>query len=188
MQKLWGRIDGALLGLYTKISHRFQRFTGRTNFFLAKCALFVYGSCALIYMGNYWLPLLARESGILIVFLRLVILAGVSIDMMTCDQAEEESLLSEQRKKYDFLMFEPFLKPLLLIGVILEIFSGPIIIMSPKGMIFFKVIENLFFLALFSFCYFREVVPLPPGKSKVREWAENIAAGFKKLVPRKASS
>src|SRR3989344_5439179 len=57
-------IDEKLLQFFTKISHKFQIWTGKTNFFLAKCCIFLGVGTYVLTLANYYIPILKQDSTI----------------------------------------------------------------------------------------------------------------------------
>ncbi|TSC74567.1 MAG: hypothetical protein G01um101444_253 [Parcubacteria group bacterium Gr01-1014_44] len=55
-------IDAKILSFFTKISHKFQRLTGRTNFFLANICLTVLAMQVVLRIVNYWFPVITQET------------------------------------------------------------------------------------------------------------------------------
>ena len=56
------RIDALVLSFFAKISHKFQRTTGRTNFFLANICLTAFAMVVVVNIINYWFFVLNKKS------------------------------------------------------------------------------------------------------------------------------
>lgn len=173
-------IDAKILSFFTKISHKFQRLTGRTNFFLAKICLCVLALSVMVMVANYWFPLLGRDGNIFSLIVSVVFIF-IARRMYYCDKAEDEVLTEE---KTNFFAEDNNLmgRILLLFLSILDLFGFLMAINMPRGILIFKVLDCLYFPVYSAFMYFIVVMPLPPGKSKIQEWAENISAYFKKFA------
>ena len=58
------RIDALILSFFTKISHKFQRLTGKTNFFLANIFLTLLAMFVAENVINFWFPILKTKTNI----------------------------------------------------------------------------------------------------------------------------
>lgn len=168
------RIDDEILSFFTKISHKFQRLTGRTSFFLAKCCLVIMGFSIVVDMGNSIIPLLNKRTDILLFIIQIVWAYGISKDLNNCTKTEN-NILDEEKAKVPFELAWPAIGRLLF-GVGVLILGGPeffgVLIGMTKSKISWvlEIASKNFFPALVAFSYFVTVNPLPPGKSKIREW------------------
>ncbi|KKU50900.1 MAG: hypothetical protein A3H69_01135 [Candidatus Sungbacteria bacterium RIFCSPLOWO2_02_FULL_47_9] len=177
-------LDEKILALVTRMCHKFQRLTGRTNFFLAKLALlFVWMSIA-VSTANFWLPLLHRKTDLFSLFLYVIISIGLLVDIKNCDKAEGQVLEKSKAKvNFDSLSSSWMWRVLWLAITLWDIVYLPSSISDPKGFLLFKCIYFLFCPGFTTFYYFINVEPLPPAKSTVREWIEAFATSMRKLVP-----
>lgn len=175
-------LDSVILKFFTKISHRIQIVTGKTNFFLAKIALCVMIIDLMIVILNYWLSLLEKQTDLVVfVFETFALLMYILITMI-CDQAEQSAQLDNPTK----FPFEP--TPILRLIIL---FSACILIIpmdiknvtTLQGAFIFKFYRLLADIAFVAYIYLISVHPLPPGKSKIRELIESFAAGFAKQAP-----
>jgi hypothetical protein len=188
MNKFLEPTDSLILKLFTNISHKFQRLTGKTNFFLAKIATVIVGSAIFMDLINYWLHVFEPPPSLISVIINGGMLVWMFLLMSVCDIAEQNALSSE-RTKTDFgsLTREPWFRLLLAFNVFM------IMIMLPrfypvltKTQFIAMLIRSLGYIAMVSFCYLINVDPLPPSKSKIKEWIESFAAGFAKRIPIRA--
>lgn len=178
------QIDDKILLFFTKISHKFQRLTGRTNFFLAKCCISVLAIGLLLHAANYWFPLLSHETSLFSFFFQIFVVIIISLDVNRLDKAEKESFYSEVAQKRYFVFGEHYYKWRLLV-VALALFSLFCIYLIAIGILpaktskFFEIIcEFAFWPMLTCYDYLTIIMPLPPGKSKIREWIENFTNIF----------
>lgn len=183
--KLLETIDARLLALFTMFSHKFQRLTGRTNFFLAKLSVALVMLSVAVELVNYWIPILSRKSTLFNVATNGIIAIWLVMCAYQCDEADNQ-LFSSEKAKYDFLAFwvDPSILRIMwlcLSWVALIIYTPTLF--APKVSIIFDIIDFSYAHGGALFYYFLSVDPLPPGKSKIREWVEAFAAGFKRLVP-----
>ncbi|MEK7560169.1 MAG: hypothetical protein AAB522_02625 [Patescibacteria group bacterium] len=182
------RVDGKILEFFTKISHKFQRLTGRTNFFLARLCLSGMAIGLLLSVISYWIPLLHRKTNLFWVFVEIFVVLRLTFDVKELEKAEEQNFFGEVTQKpilrllpvhnHIFRVFV-FAANIFLTGIVLlAVATG---IFETATTTFFTIIDHvLTWPAATCFCYFAVVTPMPPGKSKIREWVENFASGFRK--------
>lgn len=178
-------IDNLILSFFTKISHKFYRLTGRTNFFLAKLAICVLVASTMTVIFSYWFPaILGFQPQSLLVALSGIVSVACLVNMVLCDKAEK-SAFSDQRVR----IFNPwYYSPLdRVIHVFMALICFFLIILylnidSGKGYFIFKALYSAFLPADVAFKYFISIDPPTPGKSKIREWVEAFSAGFQKLA------
>lgn len=177
-------IDGIFLSFFNKIAHSFARFTGRSNFFLAKISVCISTSGAMIATANYWFPLLSIRSTLLF----MIIMASVALlainDMVMCDKAEGATLQDEQTKPMLPVYYTPTIRMTYVILSIPWLFTMvPYCFDHERGFRWAKIIFTCYTLALAAHYYFAALDPPQIGKSKIREWAERFANLFHKPVP-----
>jgi len=197
MFEVFELIDKRILALFTKFSHWFQRLTGQTNFFLARVFLFLVVTEMIVRLLNYWLHFLSRKTTIIDVVVSPVLVLFSVIYLHCLHQADEQIYRDNTVKPFIQHLFESgsagsaitmvFMRVL---GMILIVLALP---MDVEDLLFRKLEKNVvwaleaytsFGLAYFIvFIYFVLVDPLPPGKSKVRQWVESVSAGFRKTAP-----
>lgn len=187
--ELFEAIDAKILALFTKISNKFQRLTGRTNFFLAKAALCLVGLDVLAKAGNYWLHFLGRTTNVVQLVLAIAVIALIFKDMYLCDKDEDNALDSYNRATVFYYLYRS--QAVRLLFVFTSLLFLPIDVeelLTGKGAFVFRLTDALFSYAITAFFYFIIVDPLPPSKSKIREWVEGFAAGFRQLALGKAGA
>ncbi|MBX4190190.1 hypothetical protein KW791_02765 [Candidatus Parcubacteria bacterium] len=177
-------IDAWVLSYFTKFSHWFQRMTGRTNFFLAKVFIFAYVISILVGALNYWFQMLNHPTPRFGPVIKFAIVLFWMWYISRDKNLQDEHLQGKQTKNPNELFF--FLRVPLLIANLIDLQLQAPIFFGGKNVSLidlFCYLEPLYFIL---FMYFDSVTPLPPGKSKVREWIEAYQAGFKKLQPIKS--
>lgn len=181
------RIDESILELFTKFSHWFQRLTGRTNYFLAKICVFLMITSMLFIIINIWVPILSyipsSTARLFEPFLFLIGMLACILQIYILDKSENNLYEASERVRAPSF-FEGSYRWRLVLGLMSILFLSLFFLPdSRKGIlianIFFYCYPLFFWLA----SYFVMVDPLPPGKSKVRQWVENIQAGFQKRQP-----
>lgn len=189
------RIDERILALFTKFSHWFQRLTGWTNFFLARMILFLVVIELIVRALNYWFHFLSRRTTIDDIVVGSIMLLFSVIYLHYLHQADEQIYCDNTVKPFIQQLFESgsagsALVFVRVISVFLIVLTLPILIGQSffekldKNVVWALEVYTRFGLAYFiAFLYFVLVDPLPPGKSKVREWVNDIQAGFQKRQP-----
>ncbi|HEY4495354.1 MAG TPA: hypothetical protein VJC01_02815 [Candidatus Paceibacterota bacterium] len=182
-------VDSIFLLFFTKISHKFYRLTGYSNFFLAKLAVCVMVASVMVVIFNYWFPgILHYQSSPIQVVLCSLISMFCLFDMIKCDKAEKSAFNDERVRMFSPLYYSPVNRLLWIFLASLTILAVPFTIASNKGYLIFKTLELAFAPALTAFKYLISVDPPSLGKSKIREWIESFSAGFRKLVQAKAQN
>jgi hypothetical protein len=172
------RLDDRILMFFTNISHRFQRLTGRTNFFLAKVALFTHMFGAFISIANYWAPLMSIESGVVDVVVFMMTSLFSIIIVIWCEYAEKTFQSSGNLLKLEW----PHSIKILVRPTIFFLRSF-IVSVCFLAMQWIDVLIQSCLFGLVIGLYFVDVIPLPPGKSKIREWIELFGGLFRESVP-----
>ena len=179
-------IDGKILAACTKFSHWFQRLTGRTNFFLAKIGVFVTAFSTLVETINYFTNFLWFKTTLGFLLILLLLNLFLISDAIRCDEAENKSLTSEERTDFFRGRADRFNRILWLLFSLYywTIWFPMNIVAHPKHVdvlhIGMNAAANVFSPGLAIFYYFICVVPLPPGKSRVKEWLEKFRLAFNK--------
>lgn len=180
------QVDDEILSFFTKISHKFQRLTGRTNFFLAKCCISVFGIGLLLHIANYWFHFLNHKTK-WTDFIFLILVPFLLLDTKALDEVEEKKFSSEAAQKpFLYTCWHGYLLRLFALAIaflMLGLIILTVIDMVPIKSKLFEIIDTVSgWPAIACYNYFSIVVPLPPGKSKIREWIENFANIFQEPV------
>lgn len=184
------RIDAVILSFFTKISHKFQILTGRTNFFLAKCCLVIMALTIVTKILNFFIPLVNyKKSDLVNLLLNLVWVYWISKDLKNTKTADE-NILDNERARVPFVIGgnNYFFRLIWLLFVLL--FDIPNItlvlagITAPKIHWLFEILSFGLASSILAFVYFVAVTPLPPGKSKVRQWLESFGKVLKPIPVR----
>ncbi len=188
------KIDDFILGLFTKFSHWFQRLTGKTNFWLAYICLSLWVGDLFVMAFNYWIPLLHRPSQISDIFVSLVV-SLISIRWVKLlDDAERQTMRgNDTLPKVSLIFNDRFMEIVRVAFVLMTAAYLPQDIYKfthrTRGVTFF-IFYDRFLLGWFyvAFLYFAVVRPMPPGKSRVKEWIDGLVGGFRKLQPARGPS
>lgn len=169
-------LDKNLLERFTKFCHWFQRMTGRTNFFLAKIVVWLLACSTIVSVVNYYYRVLVNETDLLSCVISIILTPLFLRDAYLCDKSEGDSLSTTKAKRRYTADFEWLRKYL----VFLIIFIVPAMISNLMESHFnpLQFLKEFYFWGIFLFSYLANVDPLPPGKSKVREFAESLIARF----------
>jgi len=175
------RCDQTILGACTRFSHWLQRLTGRTNFFIAKIGLGIATISILVEIANYFSKFLVHKTNLFdVAFGGLVVLA-LTVDVYLCNKAEEDTVTPERFMpmiRMGPLMDNLLVRVLAVTTSILVITLRLVNIWPEMKYPLLEVLYRLYGLGFTIFLYFIAVDPLPPGKSKVREWLEGFKFAF----------
>lgn len=169
MWKILETADNKVLEVCTKSSHKLQKATGLTNYFVAKMGVGITSLSLTVDIVNFlhqFLPYKTPTSGLVLDGLCFLNMISNSID---CTKAEDRlddikpSFLFRYRNRYNRFLWWGFL----IFDSIRFYFSHQYNFLNFARTEFFSV-------GLLIFYYFIAVDPLPPGKSKIREWIESF--------------
>ena len=173
-------IDELMISLCTKISHSFQQLTGQTNFFIAKFGVLMATFNVITQIANYFHQILQRKTTLFDLLLCMWLNFILFRDAKTLDEANK-NWATEERAIFPNLT-SSMLYRLLWIGF--SIHNTIALTYLPQSQ--FKILEAIhmvsFSYGLVIFYYFCAVEPLRPGKSKIRQWIEEISFGTLKPV------
>ncbi|OGZ46172.1 MAG: hypothetical protein A3C84_04910 [Candidatus Ryanbacteria bacterium RIFCSPHIGHO2_02_FULL_48_12] len=171
----WEKVDETLIALFTRLSHRCQQLTGRTNFFLAKTCL---ASTSITPLWCFYMSIVVRWDPIL--FLLGIAYSSISvivfIDMYHLDEEESNLYAGSRARRHIYFS-------------IVETTSAG----RASGLLFLAIMTFwcgyfdsskmwlVWPLGLCTASYFLAVHPLPPGQSKVEKLVEQISAGINKI-------
>lgn len=174
---LFEKIDNGLLTKFEKFSHKWQKLTGKNCFWLAKLS----AVCGAIF-GTLFIGLgilIQPKTGIigfpLIFFLFFGTILSVKIIRLTETMVELMNLLGlsnptkitmKNQRVLSVFFFVFFFSLVASVGL-----SNPVFFL----MAFYAVSEV-------AEVYFTACDPLPPAKSKIRQWLESLVSAAKKAV------
>jgi hypothetical protein len=167
-------IDAALLRIATRFAHWFQRWTGRTSFFLAKCGVMLWALECLIDLFNHYLtpiPGLPTMATFETVFTIVIIL--VAIARCTLLDKADAAIRAGARVLPAYVMVTRNSSAwwIRLLFVAMSLLTLPMVVIAafvPYALIIMLRHSGMFGITAFE--YFIMVDPLPPGVSKVRQW------------------
>lgn len=183
-------LDNWMLGLCTKFAHWFQRLTGRTNYFIAKIGLIIATFTVTLDVMNYFHPVTSHKVSLPLTILGAIILLSIPFDAMALDKADEHSQLSKEKVGFRRLTN----RSTFIIRFLWLYFSTfdtirAVATFKPTLMGF---VETAYIVCMsygfLIFYYFIAVEPLPPQKSKVRQWAEKFSFGLLSPAPAEAKN
>ena len=157
-------LDRCMLACYTARAHKFQRFTGRMSYALARYCYYAIEVVCVIVVVNSWTPILGKTElvlptamalliGVVLVPMSLLILQSIERRFL-----ENPEVLPNSNRNTFVQLFRVVLALLDYIripGRIESVLTASTI--KPLG-----VIVALYGLFFFSAWYFEDVVPLPP--------------------------
>jgi hypothetical protein len=182
------RLDNLILSQATKIAHRFQRLTGLTTYFIANIGVGFSSLAIILDIFNYFYPFLLHKTPLFGLIMDILIVFMMIKDSIFLIKANEHVGSNVKPAEiYRALIWGSFLRPFWFGFLILDIISFiSFISLFHK----YKFAVPSFFgdvgfsLGLTIFYYFVAVEPLPPGKSKIREWIES-STFVPQLIPAK---
>lgn len=170
-------MDNFLLQLATKFSHRLQSATGLTCFKVAKFGLFIATVTVVVHYVNritHFVPELILSW--VDVFCGPLILVGCVLNAVGCDRAHnslynsttiDKRLIMKRGKTFRLfcivLSFVDFVSFLVLVRT------------TPHPPVLVWILECGMSWGVTIFLYFSVVTPLPPGRSKVREFIKKLS-------------
>lgn len=181
---MFKRLDDFLLHKAERFAHWFQRMTGRTNFWLAKLCFVAYclgGGVSMLLVPvpraiagpnadamNWFGP----------VMMGTVLLVG-TWRLFPYIARVEEHYLSGNHTAHAFTLLMSQLWPLRLLTMVMRLpatFTLAYSLLDPSHAVALGGGAGLVLFSWTGVCcyYFASVVPLPPGKSKVREFLESL--------------
>ena len=171
-------IDVWLLGKLERFSHWFQKLTGKNCFWLAKIAAIFHGLLIVVilmsgvFLGN---QAIAIVSGIMVMFAFFVVFKHFALI-----KHRERVVLSTQEKSLSnpFKVLDYDCRAIVLFIILLCFFIMAINLIGYFLFYFGAMLAFLMFLQGLLY-YFSACDPLPPAKSKVKEWKEKFVNAVK---------
>ncbi|MEK7128735.1 MAG: hypothetical protein AAB858_00085 [Patescibacteria group bacterium] len=168
---------------FENISHRFERLTGKTCFWIAKqLALLGTGLFGFNMMVGVVHNGITTNTAVVFFASLLIVLPSVGIRIKVYDIMEKSFLLKEggtmnKRRVLDkkFRKIIPFFLPLILLSSL----PHTVALVGKGGLEAYGELAITAAIILFPLeFYFIACTPHPLGRSKVREWQEKIQAWF----------
>lgn len=177
------RIDGAILDRVRAFAHRLQRLTGITSWTIARWATCSASIEIILEIGNHAHPFLPTFTPLpwAVLVVDCLLLLVFFYETISISRAE-------QRLDNESVVLPPSMgsSPGWRLFISVQCMISTLFWLSDKLHPFWAFIHYaLFAYSMWFAYYFIAVIPLPRGKSKVREWIENFG---KKLVPATARS
>ncbi len=184
MTKYLKLLDSKILNLVTKFCHWFQKLTGYTNYFLAGVVVMFISISVFLTVLNYWLNLKILsplKTSPLFMLIYLILLFGLFLLKNKLDEEDQRIRSGDDvlRKNWEGERGSRYLNRLLFIFMMIYVNFSFFYI----GGKLFGLIDVIFFSSYAFFEYLMIVIPLPPGKSKIKEWATSISAFFARMLP-----
>ena len=166
------RLDNKILEKLTKFSHWFQKMTGLTSYFFAKTGLAIATLSSIISLLNYFSKFLHRGTDSFSIVLMVINLLGFGIILNKINRYED-NVSSEIVKLFSFSIY---LRIFFICFSIYDFVTLPIILSHKDSHYFIlEVIAYVgFSWGFLIFIYFIEIIPLPPGKSRIRQFIEGF--------------
>lgn len=183
------RMDDYLIKRYQRLTNKFQVCTGKTNFWLAK----ILAEISFVMHSFLQITWFVRDKGILTktidAFVLIVGLGAFLVMRKACERREAESfsekgvmndaVLKHQRLRLWIIFLSSFTLAIAILGLVVSIK-----ILEVRGCIIFSA-SAVMNVSLISSAYFYACTPLPPQKSKLKEWFRSF---FKKPITQSAGA
>ena len=170
-------IDVWLLGKLEKFSHWFQKLTGKNCFWLAKIAAVCHGLLiVVILMPGVFLgdQTVAIVSGILMMFTFFTVFKHFALI-----KHRELVVLREENLSNPFKVLDYDWRITILFVILLCLFIMAINLMIGYFLFYFSAMLAFLMFLQGLLYYFSACDPLPPAKSKVKEWKEKFVNAVK---------
>lgn len=170
-------LDAKLMGFFTSFSHKFQRMTGKTNFFIAKIIAWLIASACFVEIINFFHRILLRETNLLSCIFFIIITIIFLRYSYKCKQSEE-NVFSGTKTKIFFLSHY-IIRTILFLATCSSI-PAIFINISRAPIPILQFYREFYLIGFPFFLYFIEINPLPPAKSKVKKFIELILSFLKR--------
>lgn len=169
------KIDKIILAGYTKLSHKFQDLTGRTNFFLAKIAIWGVIIASLVICFNFYFRVLVRETDWASLIINILLALIYSLFLIKCTNAEKDALNNSERKMHFPNGVVQQIARLILVFLAATFIPKDIYCLYKSEYIIFELLYTIGYYSMVSFTYLVIVTPKPPSKSKIKKWIESFS-------------
>ncbi len=167
-------LDSLLLKYATKISHWFQKITGKTNFFVARLGICITFVGATMIFFDQFFHIFWENATLYSGLLYLSFYSIWAVRNIFLSRKAEEHWLSGAKSKLRFYGDSPMLR---IVGMFIFCFANMLVLIVNARMLS-TIPGECLMMGILTFIYFMSVDPLPPCKSKIRKWIENIASIF----------
>lgn len=178
---LFNKLDQAILNFCTKFSHKLQRATGITCYFLARIGVALTAISVIADAINYFHQFLPGKTILFSVAVDGMILLSCFLRSVACQRGEES--IGESTKPSELLLYMQtgLWRLVWVVFLVVDLFTTATHVFGAKHQPFMGTFlqQVMFSLGLSLFYYFIAVDPLPPGTSKVREWLSNFGRVLK---------
>lgn len=184
-RKMLQIVDGFISNKIEKFAHWWQKITGKDCFWLAKAAAVCYGLFGTAIMANIMLK--GKEAAVtaicsIVAFLCMALAAGfikqIKFKQEIVSIAHSRGLANPFKIiDYGVRISAVFLSPICSLSEVLSLLQGRLSFL----LIFTGIFGNIFLWILLLY-YFSACDPLPPAKSKVRQWLEKVVSAAKEAL------
>jgi hypothetical protein len=174
-------VDAYILAACTVVAHWFQRLTGMTSFFIARCGavLWVIG----LFSGilNYFQPIANPRSNVFDVVIGIILSVEWVVRAERVRKADEQ--LRAGRTVLPAWVAETRGPEGVILRMLLNTFVAVLVLVSPVSWhLHSTTVDRVYafinYAGLFGvwvYAYFLAVTPLPPGVSRVRAWVNRLS-------------
>jgi hypothetical protein len=163
--------------IFQKISDRFQKLTGKSCFFLSQMC-WIIAACFEIHL--LFIEMSNPKNNVADSFLFRGLAAFVYLlnAFFAHDKDKNFALRSERMANFDRVMLREFRSIVTIVFVLIIIPKWVLFVKAGKPITSSNIIGDLICISIMAAFYFNACLPLPPSKSKVREWLESTKKFF----------
>lgn len=181
------KVDYFLVERFQQFAHRFQKLTGRTNFWLAAIAYKIHLFNFILFIAASTIKDIKNnkivEELVFLVLLSLITLVLSKITMLSvkrCERKDRDFFMGNQgTMNHNFISLSGLRIMVLLVTITNCLGLGLVAFVLGMAEFIFMLLFGIFYVMAL---YFEACTPLPPGKSKVEEWRE-LWKAWRKFVP-----
>jgi hypothetical protein len=163
-------LDQAIHNFCTSVSHRLQRTTGLTCYFIARVGVSLAALNVLASIVNYFFPFLPERTDLVLAVLSALLLWSCVNCSIACQRGDEATGSDAKPAELMPYMGTAFWRVL---WVAWAIFGLAAVHWLSHALASF-VQDGAFSLGFALFYNFINVTPLPPGTSKLKEWIKGF--------------
>lgn len=184
MTSILHKLDGAVLAWCTRLAHSVQRATGISNFLIARAGVAFTALSVLADVGNYFLHFSKHSTSFAFLCFDGLILFSLILNSAACTRSHDQLFTSAELSISQSLVSSPFWSLLWFLVFLLD--SGQVAWEHPAHLLLLEIVRNpCFSFGQALFFYFASVHPLPPSKSKIRQFVDSLG---RRLIPCRAES
>ncbi len=161
-------VDTWLLTKFTKVSHAFQKLTGKTNFFLARWAILICAGGITLDVANYFHQFLFFPTFSVMMVLGIFVIVFLLMKALVYEKEEERVYSGEKTKRIEFYALPGWRVVYFCMSVMLIPATVMCVVKGSYPLL--EVLRMGILPCAFLSEYFLAVTPLPPCRGKIVEF------------------